>query len=111
VRNKEIEFVTMNLSMYFANHRLLSWWSVVTFLVHGKPTANVKGTQYKECYCLQKLATNTHDLNIPRYVEPKVTSDVLTVEEVMQRLIESAETAFVAAGQFLGILQREGLLD
>jgi type I restriction enzyme M protein len=59
---------------------------------------------------LDEIAANDHNLNIPRYVEPKVTNEVLTVEEAMQRLRESADSAFSAEEKLIGILKREGLL-
>jgi type I restriction enzyme M protein len=59
---------------------------------------------------LDEIAANDHNLNIPRYVEPKVTSEVLTVEEAMKRLRESAEAAFAAEERLVGILKQEGLL-
>ena len=59
---------------------------------------------------LEEIAANDHNLNIPRYVEPKVTSEVLTVEEAMKRLRDSAETAFAAEERLVGILKQEGLL-
>ncbi len=37
-----------------------------------------------------------HNLNIPRYVEPKAGEAVPTVEEAMQKLRESAQAAFEA---------------
>lgn len=60
---------------------------------------------------LDEIAANDHNLNIPRYVEPKVTSEVLTVEEAMKRLRESADRAFAAEESLVGILKREGLLE
>jgi type I restriction enzyme M protein len=59
---------------------------------------------------LDEIAANDHNLNIPRYVEPKVASEVLTVEEAMKRLRESADAAFAAEEKLIGILKREGLL-
>jgi type I restriction enzyme M protein len=59
---------------------------------------------------LDEIAINGHNLNIPRYVEPKVTSEVLTVEEAMKRLSASAEAAFAAEGRLISILTKEGLL-
>jgi hypothetical protein len=50
------------------------------------------------------------DFNIPRYVEPKVNGEVLTVEETMKWLRESAEAAFAAEEKSVGILKQEGLL-
>jgi type I restriction enzyme M protein len=59
---------------------------------------------------LDDIAANDHNLNIPRYVEPKVDQEVLTVDEAMRRLRESAEAAFAAEGKLITVLEREGLL-
>jgi len=59
---------------------------------------------------LDEIAANDHNLNIPRYVEPKATSEVLTVEEAMKRLRDSAEAAFAAEEKLITILQREEIL-
>ncbi|MCX6349393.1 MAG: class I SAM-dependent DNA methyltransferase [Candidatus Aureabacteria bacterium] len=59
---------------------------------------------------LEEIAANEHNLNIPRYVEPKVEQEALTLEEAMRRLRTSAEAAFAAEGRLIAILKREGLL-
>jgi len=59
---------------------------------------------------LDEIAANEYNLNIPRYVEPKSEQEVLTVEEAMTRLRDSAEAAFAAEEKLIGILKREGLL-
>lgn len=59
---------------------------------------------------LDEIATNDYNLNIPRYVEPKDTTEVLTVDEAMNRLRESAETAFAAEDRLISLLKREGIL-
>jgi type I restriction enzyme M protein len=60
---------------------------------------------------LEEIAANDHNLNIPRYVEPKVITEALTVEDAMQRLRTSAEAAFAAEGRLVGLLKSEGLLS
>jgi type I restriction enzyme M protein len=60
---------------------------------------------------LEEVAANDYNLNIPRYVEPKVDQEVLTVEEAMQRLQASAAAAFAAEDKLIAILKREGLLQ
>src|ERR1700675_1423032 len=40
---------------------------------------------------LDDIAANDHNLNIPRYIEPKHYQDALTVDEAMGRLRESAQ--------------------
>ena len=59
---------------------------------------------------LDEIATNDHNLNIPRYVEPKVTGEVLSIEEAMMRLRESADEAFAAEERLVGILKQENIL-
>jgi type I restriction enzyme M protein len=59
---------------------------------------------------LEEIAANDHNLNIPRYVEPKAGQEALSVEEAMRRLQQSAEAAFAAEDKLVAILQREGLL-
>ena len=59
---------------------------------------------------LEEVAGNDHNLNIPRYVEPKVDQEVLSVEEAMDRLRKSAEAAYAAEASLVTLLQREGLL-
>lgn len=58
----------------------------------------------------EEIALNDYNLNIPRYVEPKIEEEVPTVEEALQQLRESAEAAFAAEERLIGILKREGLL-
>jgi type I restriction enzyme M protein len=59
---------------------------------------------------LDDIAANDHNLNIPRYVEPKIEQETLSVEEAMKRLQKSAEAAFAAKDKLVGILKREGIL-
>ena len=58
---------------------------------------------------LEEIAANDHNLNIPRYVEPKSDQVVLTVDVAMKQLRASATDAFSAEEKLLAILQREGL--
>ena len=60
---------------------------------------------------LEEIAANDYNLNIPRYVEPVATQDLPTVDEAMQKLLESAEAAFAAEGKLIALLKREGLLQ
>ena len=60
---------------------------------------------------LDEIAANDYNLNIPRYVEPKNEQEVLTVDEAMKRLRESATAAFAAETRLISILKREGLLE
>lgn len=69
---------------------------------------NVEGVA--QVVTLDELAANDYNLNIPRYVEPKTEQNVLTVEEAMQRLGESAASAIAAEEKLVAILKREGLV-
>lgn len=59
---------------------------------------------------LDHITANDYNLNIPRYVELKNEQGVLTVDEAMKRLRESATAGFAAEEKLVGILKREGLV-
>jgi len=59
---------------------------------------------------LDEIASNDHNLNIPRYVEPKVEQETVTVEEAMMRLRAASESAFDAEDRLIALLKKEGLL-
>ena len=59
---------------------------------------------------LDDIAANDFNLNIPRYIEPKIEQETLSVEEAMKRLQESAAAAFAAADNLIDTLKREGLV-
>ena len=60
---------------------------------------------------MKEIEANDFNLNIPRYVEPKVEQEAITVDEAMRRLRQSAEAAFTAEEKLAGILKREGLVQ
>ena len=60
---------------------------------------------------LEEIAANDYNLNISRYIEPKVVQETLTVAEAMQRLQTSAEATFAAEDRLIAVLKREGLLE
>ena len=59
---------------------------------------------------LEEIAANDHNLNISRYVEPKVEQEILTAEEAKERLCRSVEAAFAAEEKLISLLKREGFL-
>lgn len=59
---------------------------------------------------LDEIASNEYNLNIPRYVEPVVEGEAMSVEEATERLRESASAAFAAEERLITLLKREGLL-
>ncbi len=78
--------------------------------IHGwvRDYADVEGIA--RVVTLDEIAATDHNLNIPRYVEPKDTSEVLTVEEAMKRLRKSAEASFASEERLKKILLREHIL-
>jgi type I restriction enzyme M protein len=60
---------------------------------------------------LEEIAANDYNLNIPRYVEPQVEQEMLSMEEAMQRLQVSAAAAFAAEEKLIALLKRQGLLQ
>jgi len=59
---------------------------------------------------LAEIAANDHNLNIPRYIEPAVGQEVLSVDEARKALGKTAEAAFEAEDRLLNLLKKEGLL-
>ncbi len=59
---------------------------------------------------LEEIAANDHNLNISRYIEPKLEQKTLTVDEAMKQLQASAQSAFAAEDKLIDLLKREGLL-
>jgi type I restriction enzyme M protein len=59
---------------------------------------------------LDDIAANDHNLNITRYIEPMNEQDTLSVEEAMQCLRRSTESATIAEDKLVDILLREGFL-
>jgi type I restriction enzyme M protein len=59
---------------------------------------------------LDEIAANDHNLNIPRYVEPKNDQVVLTVDVAIKQLRRSAMAAFAAEENLVALFEREQLL-
>jgi type I restriction enzyme M protein len=90
-----------------AQNELLPW-HVERILGWVRDYSSVEGIA--RVVTLEEIAANDHKLNIPRYVEAKVTGEMPTVEEAMQRLRGSAEAAFAAEARLVELLKNEGLL-
>jgi type I restriction enzyme M protein len=59
----------------------------------------------------EEIAANDYNLNISRYVEPVATDEVITYEEALRQLRESADAAFRAEARLIELLKNEGLLS
>jgi type I restriction enzyme M protein len=71
---------------------------------------NVKSVEgVSRVVTLEEIAANDHNLNIPRYVEPKNEQTAPTVDEAMKRLQKSAEAEY-AAEKLIGTVEKKGIL-
>lgn len=60
---------------------------------------------------LDDIRANDHNLNIPRYVEPVIEEETVTVAEAMENLKKSLNAAYKAEDRLSALLKREGLLQ
>ncbi len=60
---------------------------------------------------LEEIRENDFNLNIPRYVEPVIEEETMTVEEAVSNLKESLEAAYAAEDRLLELLKREGMVQ
>jgi|AntAceMinimDraft_16_1070373.scaffolds.fasta_scaffold01674_3 type I restriction enzyme M protein len=59
---------------------------------------------------LDEIRENDFNLNIPRYIEPVVEEETVTVEEAIDNLKKSLEAAYIAEDKLASLLKKEGLL-
>ena len=59
---------------------------------------------------LDEIRENNFNLNIPRYVEPVIEEESMTIDQAIASLKESLQAAYVAEDRLKGLLLREGLL-
>jgi len=60
---------------------------------------------------LDEIAQNDFNLNIPRYVEPIVEEEQITVEEAVANLKRSLKAAYAAEDRLKTLLQQAGLME
>ena len=74
-------------------------------------------TDYTEVqgYCrlvsIEEIIGNDYNLNIPRYVEPVVEEETITLDEALTNLKQSYEEAYQAENHLKELLKKEGLLN
>jgi len=78
--------------------------------IHGRYLGYTDVAGVSRVVTLEEIAANEHCLNIPRYVEPKVEQETLTVDQAMWRLREAAQAALAAEEKLVRILRDEALL-
>lgn len=59
---------------------------------------------------LDEIRQNDCNLNIPRYVDPVIEEDGMTIEEALENLKQSLNAAYAAEDRLKALLAREGLL-
>jgi type I restriction enzyme M protein len=59
---------------------------------------------------MEEIAAKDHNLNISLYVQPKDEKPIITVDQAMKRLKDSAEAAFAAEDKLIALLKKESLL-
>ena len=59
---------------------------------------------------IEEIRENDYNLNIPRYVEPVIEEETISVEEAIENLKKSLEAAYKAEDKLKALLKREGLL-
>jgi type I restriction enzyme M protein len=60
---------------------------------------------------LDEIRENDYNLNIPRYVEPVLEEETMTVNEAIAILKESLSAAYAAEDRLIELLKREGLVQ
>lgn len=71
--------------------------------------------KYVEGVCrvvaLDEIRENDFNLNIPRYVEPVIEEETITVEQAVANLKESLAAAYAAEDQLKELLIQNGLME
>ncbi|MGI9229556.1 MAG: N-6 DNA methylase [Gammaproteobacteria bacterium] len=74
-----------------------------------------KGYQDVEGICrvvtLDEIRENDFNLNIPRYVEPVIEEDTMTIDQAIDNLKESLQAAYATEDRLKILLQKRGLLQ
>ena len=60
---------------------------------------------------LDEIAANDWNLNIPRYVEPVIEEETVSVEEALKQLQQALEEAYAAENRLKELLGNAGLLE
>ena len=60
---------------------------------------------------LNEIAENDYNLNIPRYVEPIIEEETLTVGEAVANLKTSLDAAYAAEDRLAVLLRKAGMME
>jgi type I restriction enzyme M protein len=58
----------------------------------------------------KEIRENDFNLNIPRYVEPVIEEESMTIDQAIDNLKESMQVAYAAEDRLKELLKRNGLL-
>jgi len=61
-------------------------------------------------FTLDEIRENDFNLNIPRYVEPVIKEDTITIAQAMANLKESLQKAYAAEDRLAELLKQEGYI-
>ena len=56
------------------------------------------------------LRENDFNLNIPRYVEPVIEEESITVDEALKNLKQSLDAAYAAEDRLASLLKKAGVM-
>jgi type I restriction enzyme M protein len=59
---------------------------------------------------LDEIRENDFNLNIPRYVEPVIEEETITVDDAIANLKDSLAAAYAAEDRLTSLLSKEGLM-
>ncbi|WP_241760461.1 N-6 DNA methylase [Dethiosulfovibrio peptidovorans] len=59
---------------------------------------------------LDEIRENDFNLNIPRYVEPVIEEESMTIDQAIANLKESLQAAYAAEDRLKALLEKEGLM-
>ena len=59
---------------------------------------------------LDEIRENDFNLNIPRYVEPVIEEESMTIDQAITNLKESLQAAYEAEDRLKALLEKEGLM-
>ncbi len=79
--------------------------------IYGWYTAYADVEGVAKVVSLDEIAENDYNLNIPRYVEPVVEEESITVEEAVANLKQSLEAAYAAEDRLKTLMQEHGLVE
>jgi len=60
---------------------------------------------------LEEISENDWNLNIPRYVEPIIEEEQISVEEALANLREALDEAYAAEDKLKRLLKEAGLME